>query len=299
MQASLATLLATIPEISLCSSVDLYGGTGPGLPLLQIQGESGSATLALQGAHLLSFVPKGGRELLWLSPKAVFAAGKAIRGGIPLCMPWFGRRPEEGLPAHGFARSSNWDVSEVEMLSNGDIKVVLELHDSAATQALWPHGFVFRLALTVGRELSLDLSVENLSGAAAPFSHAFHTYFAVPDVKEVAISGLDGCTYINSSLEGKPRQLQVGDLQVQALTDRVYLNVPAEQIIKHGAGQIKVSSDTHCAIVWNPWEGAAKMADMGQDNYSGFVCLERGDAFDHAVSVVAGGVYRACMSLSE
>jgi glucose-6-phosphate 1-epimerase len=298
MQANLATLLATIPEISLCSSLDLYGGEEPGLPVLQINGASGSATLALQGAHLLSFVPSGGRELLWLSPKAVFAAGKAIRGGIPLCMPWFGRHPE-GLPAHGFARTSNWDVSEVEILSNGDIKVVLELHDTAATQALWPHDFVFRLALTVGRELSLDLSVENLSDTAAPFSQAFHSYLAVPDVNEVAIHGLDGCTYVDSLLEGHPRHLQAGDLQVQALTDRVYLNVPSEQVIKHGAGQIKVSSDTHCAIVWNPWEDAAKMADVGQGNHTGFVCVERGDALDYAVSIAAGGVYRATMSLSE
>ncbi|MBY0446960.1 MAG: D-hexose-6-phosphate mutarotase [Burkholderiales bacterium] len=248
MQANLATLLATIPEISLCSSVDLYGGEEPGLPLLQIKGELGSATLALQGAHLLSFVPQGGRELLWVSPKAIFAKAKAIRGGIPLCMPWFGRHPN-GLPAHGFARSSNWDVCEVEILDDGAIKVVLELHDTAETQALWPHAFEFRLALTVGRELSLELSVENLSDKTAPFSQAFHSYLAVPDVNEITISGLDGCTYVNTLLEGHPRQLQAGDLQVQALTDRVYLDVPTTQVIKHAAGQIKVISDTHCTIV--------------------------------------------------
>ncbi|MFC7421156.1 D-hexose-6-phosphate mutarotase [Iodobacter arcticus] len=298
MQANLATLLATIPEMSFCSSVDLYGGDEPGLPLLQIQSELGSATIALQGAHLLSFIPAGGRELLWLSPKAVFAAGKAIRGGIPLCMPWFGRHPD-GLPAHGFARTSNWDVCEVEILSDAAIKVVLELSDSAASLALWPHAFVFRLEVTVGRELSLQLVVENCSDTAAVFSQAFHSYLAVPDVNETLIHGLDGCTYVDSLLEGHPRHLQAGDLQMQALTDRVYLDVPAEQVIKHSAGQIKVSSDTHCTIVWNPWEDAAKMADVGQGNHTGFVCVERGDVLDHAVSIAAGGVYRATMSLSE
>ncbi|NHQ88169.1 D-hexose-6-phosphate mutarotase [Iodobacter sp. HSC-16F04] len=298
MQANLATLLATVPEISLCSSADLYGREEPGLPVLKIQGASGSAAIALQGAHLLSFIPAGGRELLWLSPKAVFAAGKAIRGGIPLCMPWFGRHPA-GLPAHGFARSSNWDVTEAEILGNGDIKVVLELHDTAATQALWPHAFVFRLALTVGRELTLALSVENLSDQPAPFSQAFHSYLAVPDVSEIAISGLEACTYVNTLLEGHPRKEQEGDLHVQSLTDRVYLNVPAKQVISHGSGQTHIVSDTHSAIVWNPWEDAVKLADVGQGNHTGFVCLERGDVLDNALTIAAGGIYRASMTISE
>ncbi|MDW5417627.1 MULTISPECIES: D-hexose-6-phosphate mutarotase [unclassified Iodobacter] len=298
MQANLATLLAAIPEISLCSSVDLYGGAEPGLPLLQIEGELGSAVIALQGAHLLSFIPKGGRELLWRSPNAVFAQGKAIRGGIPLCMPWFGAHPA-GLPSHGFARVSNWDVLEVEILSDGAIKIALELADTAATRALWPHACLFRLEVSVGHELNLQLSVENRSETAAAFSQAFHSYLAVPDVQEVTISGLDQCTYVDTLLDGRPRLLQVGDLSVQALTDRVYLNVPTEQVIKHSAGQIKIVSDTRSAIVWNPWEGAAKMADVGAEHYHGFVCVERGDVLDNAVSIAAGGVYRASMTLSE
>jgi glucose-6-phosphate 1-epimerase len=298
MQANLATLLATIPEISLCSSVDLYGGEEPGLPLLQIKSELGSATLALQGAHLLSFVPQGGRELLWLSPKALFVKTKAIRGGIPLCMPWFGRHPD-GLPAHGFARSLNWDVCEVEILNNGAIKVVLELHDTSETQALWPHAFEFRLEITVGRELTVKVTAENRSAIAAPFSQAFHSYLAVPDVRDVQITGLDGCNYVDTLLEGRPQLLQTGDLQVQAMTDRVYLGVPSEQCVKHTAGQIKIVSDTHCAIVWNPWEGAANVADIGQDNHLGFICVERGDVLGNAVLIAPGESYQASMSLSE
>lgn len=298
MQANLATLLATIPEISLISSVDLYGGEEPGLPVLQIKSATGSAAVALQGGHILSFIPQGGRELLWLSPKAVFAPAKAIRGGIPLCMPWFGRHPE-GLPAHGFARSSIWDVTGAEILSDGAIKVVLGLQDSAETLALWPHAFTFSLEITVGQELTLQLTVENLSDTPAPFSQAFHSYFAVPDVNEIAIRGLDGCTYIDTLLPDHPHVLQTGDLHVRALTDRVYLDVPAMQEILHSAGNIKIVSDTHSAIVWNPWEGDAKAADIGAERHTGFVCVERGDVLDAAVVIAPGGRYCAGMSLSE
>ncbi|WP_169307421.1 D-hexose-6-phosphate mutarotase [Chitiniphilus eburneus] len=288
--------LADVAGVSVANSTEIHGGDGAGLPMLVVENALGRAELTLQGAHLTSFVPAGGHDLLWLSPKATFVPGKAVRGGIPLCLPWFGGHPE-GKPAHGFARNHTWTLVGAEALADGTTRVTLELLPSDATRALWPDDFVARLAVTVGGSLTLALRFEHRGDHEVPFSSAFHTYFAVPDVAQADIEGLDGCTFINTVGGANTRQPQQGTLRLDGPTDRVYLDVPAVQAIRTAQGTTRIESDTRSAVVWNPAEFALNIADVG-DAYRHFVCVERGDVFDDARPLAAGGVYEKWLTLS-
>ncbi|AOX99769.1 D-hexose-6-phosphate mutarotase [Jeongeupia sp. USM3] len=288
--------LTDVAGVSIVSSSSVYGGESE-LPLLAVENAQGKALIALQGAHLVSFVPAGGGDLLWLSPKVVFTEGKAIRGGIPLCLPWFGGHPG-GKPAHGFARISNWQIAGAEVLDDDSSSVTLVLTPNALSQALWGDDFRATLIVTVGRVLTLDLRFEHRGAKPVSFSQAFHTYFAVSDVTQAKIDGLDGTTFINTVGGANTRNPQTGTLQLADPTDRVYVSVPAVQTIATPARTIRIDSDTRSAVVWNPWaESAAKMADIG-DAWREYVCLERGDVFDNAVELAPGATYRVAMTLS-
>ncbi len=167
--------------ITQINSTELYpalhqaGDTG--LPMLVVENKLGRAVISIQGAHLMSFQPVGRPEMLWLSPKCVLQAGKPIRGGIPLCLPWFGPSAD-GKLQHGFGRIMEWSLAAVEACADGASRIVLELAGDASVSALWPHAFRFRLEAVVGTSLKLALSAANLSATAAPFAFAYHTYFA-------------------------------------------------------------------------------------------------------------------------
>ncbi|GAB7126076.1 D-hexose-6-phosphate mutarotase [Silvimonas sp. JCM 19000] len=294
-------LINAVPGVSLRGSRELYPqADGSGLPLLLIENALGRAVVALQGAHVISFVPAGGKDLLWLSPKVALQPGEAVRGGIPLCMPWFGGHPDnDALPKHGFARNETWSVIEATANDDGSTRVILELRDNDASRALWPYAFVYRLAVTVGSALHLDLQAQHLGDEPQLHSFALHTYFSVPDVSKAVIHGLEGTHYIDTLPADKPRIAQDGELQLSGPTDRVYLDVPKVQSISTEDGKIVIeSAETHCAVVWNPWENAARIADIGAGNYVGYVCVERGDMWDFAPTLQPGDIYHVGMTLS-
>lgn len=274
----------------------LYPELGGALPVLMIANPQGRCVVSLYGAHVLSFVPAGKNDLLWLSPKAIFEDGKPIRGGIPLCLPWFSEHPQ-GFPMHGFARLSHWSVETIEQLADESHRVVLTLSDSESTRAMWPHEFVFRMELLVGAELKMTLTVENRSQTDAPLSFAFHSYFNVGDVREAVVDGLDACRYLDKP-DNRTMKQQVGALQLKAFTDSVYYEVPKTQSISSPAGPIGIDADSGCCVVWNAWEKDAGIADIGEGNARGYLCVERGEVFERALTIPAGGVYRSTMTLS-
>jgi glucose-6-phosphate 1-epimerase len=267
-----------------------------GLPMLVIENPLGRTVVALQGAHVVAFQPAGGREMLWLSPKTALRKGTAIRGGIPLCLPWFGAGPD-GKSAHGFARTATWDVASAERQPDGSTRLVLELSGDATPHPLWPHPFRFRLEIESGSALKLALSVENRGESPAPLTFAFHTYFALPDVAKARVSGLDGTTYLDKT-DNNARKTQVGDVTISDFTDRIYLDVPDRQTIATGNGEVTVESKSRCAIVWNAWNNDAKMPDVGEGNHVGYLCVERGDVADCAVTLPGGGSYASWMTLA-
>ncbi len=268
-----------------------------GLPMLLVENRQARAVIALQGAHVMSFQPKGQREMLWISPKTLFESGKPIRGGIPLCLPWFGPHSEDKTWLHGFARTRQWTLVGSNTLADGATRLVLELSGDATLCALWPHDFLFHLEIVVGKTLRLEMTVENRGQAPAPLAFAFHTYFAVPDVAQAVISGLEGTSFIDKT-DNLARKTQQGDVTISAMTDRVYLDVPAKQRIKSEDGAITIESPSRCAIVWNAWHNDKNIGDIGEGNHVGYVCVERGDAADHAVTLAPGAPYRCWMVLA-
>ncbi len=295
-QQDFSTILANVSGVRLTTSSTHFDLAGDGLPLLVVENEFASAALLIQGAHLISFIPESGQEVLWLSPKAIFEPAKAVRGGIPLCMPWFGGHPD-GLPSHGFARSMDWTLQSARNLPDGRSEIVMCLQDNEQTRSLWPHAFHFEMTVIVGKTLELSLTAKNLSDTPVPYTYAFHTYFAVSDYTQVAVTGLADCNYIDT-IGAERRLVQDGDLTFTGTTDRVYLDVPVVQTIVDATRTIQISSNAHSAVVWNPGEFAKKMVDIGADANSQFVCVERGDVFDNALTLDAGGKHTATMTLS-
>ena len=267
-----------------------------GLPMLVVENALGRAVIAPHGAHLMAFKATGQREMLWVSPKTALEAGTPIRGGIPLCLPWFGPGPD-GKAMHGFARTMNWTVLAAEQLDCGATRLVLGLDGDASVSALWPHAFAFRLEVTVGSELKLKMTVRNRGSETAPLAFAFHTYFAVPDVAQAGVTGLEGATYIDK-MDNFTRKTQQGEVTISAVTDRIYLDVPPEQTLYTAAGATQIASDCSCCIVWNAWDNDRNIADLGTDNHRGYLCVEPGDVADHAVTLPPGETYCRTMTLS-
>ena len=286
--------------IKLVNSTDLYPALhtagDAGLPMLVVDNALSRTIVALQGAHLMSFRPAGKRDMFWVSPKCVLEAGKPIRGGIPLCLPWFGPGLDPQV-MHGFSRLMEWTPVAAEKQADGASRLVLELSGDASVNRAWPHEFTFRLEVIAGSELKLVLTAENRSNAPAPIAFAYHSYFAVPAVAEAKVAGLEGVTFIDKT-DNATKKRQEGEVTISALTDRVYLDVPRKQTVKTSVGNIEIESPAKCAVVWNAWTNDKNMADLGEGNHVGYICVERGDVADHAVTLAPGGKYQCPMTLS-
>jgi D-hexose-6-phosphate mutarotase len=267
-----------------------------GLPMLVVENPLGRSVIALQGAHVMAFQPAGGREMLWISPKTLLQDGVPIRGGIPLCLPWFGPGPD-GKTMHGFARVKEWTISAVERLASGATRLTLELAGDEATSALWPHAFAFRLEIETGNTLTMSLRVENRGITPAPLAVAFHTYFAVPDVAQARVAGLEGTTYIDK-MDNFLKKPQSGEVTIDSVTDRIYLDVPKRQTISAGTSCIGIESESKCAVVWNAWSNDKNIPDLGEGNHVGYLCVERGDVADHALTLAPEAIYTTWMTLS-
>jgi len=298
--ASISEALIKAAGIRIVSSSELYPAhQQPGdtaLPMLVVDNALGRAVIALQGAHVMAYRAAGQREMLWVSPKCVIDAGRPMRGGIPLCLPWFGPGPD-GKTLHGFARTMPWTLIGAQALESGATRLELELVGDATTSALWPHAFAFRLEIVVGSELRLAISAQNRGPDVAPFAFAFHTYFAVPDVARTRVSGLAGVTLIDK-MDNFARQEQQGDVTISAVTDSIYLAAPARQTVHCDSEGFNIESNSRCALVWNAWTNDKNMADLGAGNHVGYLCVERGDFADYAVTLLPGGKYGCSMTLS-
>jgi len=184
---------------------------GPGgLAVVEIVNSLAVATIALQGAHLLSWNPRGEQPVIWLSRDARFKAGQSIRGGVPVCWPWFGpHATQPSFPAHGFVRSVPWQVCETKTLEDGATFVAFRVVRTDVTDRFWPHTSELELGIKVGATLELDLITRNTGPESITIGDALHTYFAVSDVRNIAVDGLDGCTYIDK-LDSDKRKQQSG-----------------------------------------------------------------------------------------
>jgi len=268
--------------------------TGPGgLERLTLAAAAGEAHAFLHGGHVTHFQPRGRTPVLWVSRESRYERGRPIRGGVPVCFPWFG--PKAGAPdapIHGFARIRPWTLGAVELEPDGRLRAVLELVSDDATRALFPHDLRVSLEVVVGRALSLALTVRNTGPSPFTFEEALHSYLAVSDVRECRVSGLEGAAFVDKTAAGARRPGEPAPIVVSAETDRVYLGTEAAVTVEDpgGARRIVVSkAASRTTVVWNPWVAKAKaMPDFGDDEWPGMLCVETANAAEDAVTLAPG-----------
>lgn len=280
-------------QYKITGQLEIIAGKG-GLPMIQIKSAKAQALISIHAGQVLSFQPNGESEdVMFLSSKAYYQDGKAIKGGAPICWPWFGADPEgKGRPGHGFVRNRGWNVVATEALANGDIKVTVGLDDTPETQAIWPHSFSLRQEIIIGDSLNLSLITRNTGKEKFSVTQAFHTYFKVGDITRAKVLGLAGCDYLDKAGGGSVQKHQTGDVTIDAEVDRIYLNVGNTLTIDDIAlnRRIQITSQgSKTAVVWNPWEKIAKeMADLEDTDYQRLLCVETTNAANDVVEVSSG-----------
>ncbi len=258
---------------------------GPGeLTAVDVEHEFGSVSVAFNGAHVLDYKTSRGDSVLWLSPHSNFVPGKPIRGGIPICWPWFGpHSTDPGLPAHGFARLSQWTLSRIGSPENEEgIEGVFELSSSDQFKSHWPHPFHLTYAVSIlDGSLDISLVARNLGEQPVTLSGALHTYLGVNRIDQVEIRGLEGCDYLDQ-LEQLARKRQIGVVVFDREVDRIYLEGPERvQVTGTSAGipMELLSRGSRSTVVWNPWiDKARRMPDFGDEDYLQMVCVETANA---------------------
>lgn len=263
--------------------------TVTGFEYLQIENKSATAKIALQGGHLFHYQHHGKKPLLWLSKKSLFTNGKAIRGGIPICWPWFGKhRSNPELPQHGFARTSLFEFLESTEVDEYITEITLQLQSSEESLSLWPFTFQLFLHITVGPTLKVALTTRNCDSKSFTISSALHTYFAVSDISKVSVQGLDRIRYWDVLTNEIKRQQ--GDIQIREEVDRVYQKT-TDTILLHDEDRTLqiVPEGSSSAVVWNPWQEKTKrMKDMQEDAYKTMLCIETANALEDEQELEAG-----------
>ena len=268
--------------------------SGPsGLPVAHIANPHATAAIAVQGGHVTEFQPRNEAPVLWVSAQSRFERGKAIRGGIPVCWPWFGAHPTDpDKPAHGFARTSLWTVRATSILAGDVTQVRLGLADDNETRDLWPHAFDLQITIEVGIVLRVNLLTRNTGREGFAITDALHSYFRVGDVTGVSIRGLAGRAYLDE-VDGMKRKVQDGPVTIGGEVDRIYLDTEDDCLIDDPKlnRTIRVTKrGSRSTVVWNPWAAkAARMKDFGDREYSEMVCVETANAAGDAVTVPPGG----------
>jgi len=276
-----------LQRLAIPGRVEFVNGGG-GLPLIKITTPRSAAEIYLHGAHVAGFQKNGEPPLLWMSAASQFAADKPIRGGVPVCFPWFGGR--EGLPAHGFARLTVWELVETTMLPDGGVSVRLQMPENAGG-ANAVRGKV-EFIVTVNDKLTMELRVTNTAAEPLSFEECLHTYFTVGDINDISVTGLKGVAFLDK-VGGTFHKVEADDaIRFSAETDRVYLDTTgAVEIHDAKLGRkIRVEkSGSASTVVWNPWVAKSKaMPDFGDEEFHRMFCVESGNVGQNKITLAPG-----------
>ncbi len=285
---------------------------GPGGPILEIKTEQCEAKVSAYAAHIATWTPTPPGEArpspgLFCSPRTLWGGGKAIRGGIPICWPWFGGRENDpkpdgkASPAHGFARTRPWHIEGVRLEDNGRVEVTFLLVSDDDTLAIWPHAFEARLVASLGSTLNVSLVVKNVDDAAFEMEGALHTYLTVSNVEHIKVHGLEGTKFFDK-VKGEPGTSGSEALTFSGETDTVYSGTKAAVVIEDPglSRSIRVEkSGSMSTVVWNPWlVKATAMTDLGGDAWRSFVCVEAANVGAHKVPLSPGATHTLSTRIS-
>jgi glucose-6-phosphate 1-epimerase len=258
-----------------------------GQPKVRITSAAATAEIYLHGAHLTSWIPAGAEEVIFLSSKAQYQDGKAIRGGVPVCFPWFNAKTDDPkAPSHGLVRTKTWELESTTHEGNA-IAVSLSTASDEATRKWWPHEFRAVQRITISSHLQMELTVSNTGASPFTFQEALHTYYHVGNVRDVRLASLDGVTYQDNT-QGNIEKLQHGDNLFTQRIDNAYVNTEAELELTDPSLNRRIhigKQNSRNTVVWNPWdELAGEMSDLG-DEWPHFVCVEAANIRANAVTL--------------
>lgn len=253
-----------------------------GFPYIEVKNSAAEAKVALQGAHLFHYARVGEEPILWLSEISDFEYGKAIRGGVPVCWPWFGFNEDKSLPQHGFARTALWEFVLADEVDEKTTTLTFRFSNNEKTVGMWHYKFLLELKITISDRLTMELKTTNLDDKSFKISQALHTYFSVSHISEAIIKGLDKKPYLDA-LTWK-NEVQNGNISFNQEVDRVYQEVDSEIVLKDKNREIHIKNDgSSSVVVWNPWiEKCKRMSAMRDDAYQNMLCIESSNAFDDA-----------------
>jgi glucose-6-phosphate 1-epimerase len=298
---------ATIAELDrrfgIPGIAEVAEGKG-GLPFVKVTTPVATGEMYLHGGHVTSWKPAGQQDALFVSPHSLWADGHAIRGGVPICFPWFGDKANAPhAPAHGFVRTKSWQLQAIEAEGKA-VTVSMFTESDETTKKWWPADFRLVHRATFGPELALELVVTNPGSTSLRFEEAMHAYHKVGEVTQARVSGLDGVSYLDKT-DSYREKTQRGDVVIESETDRVYLNtqhaLDLQDSVLHRRIQVtKVNSLT--TVVWNPWsKKAGDLSDLGVDQWKQMLCIETSNVGDFAVELAAGQqhIMKAVVALGQ
>ncbi len=273
-----------------------------GFVVANINNAYAKARISTYAGQVLSYQPHSEAEdLVFLSNKAKYKSGKAIRGGVPICWPWFGNDISGlGRASHGFVRNQQWEIISTNQDSNGVIKLIFGLNATEYTRTIWPHDFELRLEISVGRDLQLKLNTKNTGHTEMAITQAIHTYFNVSDIEKTTVTGLDSVEY-QDKLKGFSKGTQSGNVHISQEIDRIFQPVNDDvMIVDSGFNRTITLSATgsKTTVIWNPWTTA--VSDLSSKHYHHFLCVETANAANDSVTLLAGEshsmsvAYRVC-----
>ena len=259
-----------------------------GLSYVYIANDSATAKISLHGAQILSFNPRNKKDILWVSKKSLFSPGKAIRGGIPLCWPWFGAHPTDTTKqSHGFARISDWSVINTKAIDDNTTKITFILQSTDETLKIWPHKFITTLTVTIGDKLSIALTTSNIDSKPFTITSALHTYFNISQIDKVTVHGLENSPFIDSLTDEE--KTEATPININQEIDRIYINHNNDCEIEDTdlKRTIKIEKQgSNSTVVWNPWiEKSNRMADFDNDEYKTMLCVETTNAHNDTIEV--------------
>lgn len=272
-----------------------------GLPCIKVVHPQGNALIALQGAQLLEYTPAGQQPVIWLSEKVAFDRGKALRGGVPICWPWFGaieKNPslvracvgENNAPAHGWVRDRPWLVDKV-LVTEECAELVLNYPFAQKMHPSWSHSVDLQVRFRVGQRLDIELKVVNNGSEKFSFSQALHTYFSVSHIDQIEIEGLADLEYTDA-LQAWDRFVQRGSVRISEETDRIYHQTPECIEIVDAGWQRRIrleSRRSKTCIVWNPWVAKARrLSQFAEDAWQRMLCIETANVLEDAVTLLPG-----------
>jgi glucose-6-phosphate 1-epimerase len=277
-----------------------------GLARVQITGAFGEGEMYLHGAHVTSWRPAGNEEVLFLSTKSRWEEGQAIRGGIPICFPWFRAKLDDPhAPAHGFVRTKTWQLESIVEVENKEnekgIAVTMFTESDDRTRKWWPGGFRLVHRVTFGSQLRLELACVNTGTTPFRFEEALHTYNRIANIQDARLQGLDGGSYLDNT-ESNKKKTQNGDVAIASPTDSAYCNTQNEVDLLDANKKRRIrlrKEHSLTTVVWNPWsEGAARLHDLGDGEWKQFLCVEASNILDAAIHLAPGEEQRMAAVLT-